>query len=273
MHRIQSLLIFGIFCYACNTTTTSEQTDFGTAEEEDGGTFVAYNNPPAEGFNTAGSDMLAMLLADKCMQAMGGREAWDATRFISWNFFGRRDHLWDKKTGDVRIEDTSNGLVVLMNINSKEGSVTRRGEPVIDSLDHFLQQGYSWWVNDSYWLVMPFKLKDSGVTLKYFGEDTTAQGEAADVIQMTFKEIGLTPQNVYEVWIDTDSKLVNQWAFYPDSTAQEPMFITPWAGYEQYGDILLAGNRGDYSLKNISVVEEVPDGIFEEHNVMIASLK
>jgi len=34
---------------------------------------------------------------------------------------------------------------------------------------------------------MPFKLKDSGVTLKYLGEENTQDEKAADVIQMTFK--------------------------------------------------------------------------------------
>ena len=42
-------------------------------------------NPPAEGFNAAGSDAKAMELADRTMDAMGGRAAWDSVRLArSW---------------------------------------------------------------------------------------------------------------------------------------------------------------------------------------------
>ena len=175
MQKILTLASLGLMMISCTSSTSnSSNTDsFGEEIEEIESEFIEYNNPPAEGFNLEGSDMLAMLLADKCMQAMGGREAWDRTRYLSWNFFGRRDHLWDKSTGDVRIEDPSNNITILMNINSMEGSVYKNGEVVTDSADHFLKRGYGWWVNDSYWLVMPYKFKESGVTLKYFGEGDT----------------------------------------------------------------------------------------------------
>jgi hypothetical protein len=44
-------------------------------------------NPAAEGFNESGSDAKAMAIADEVMQAMGGRKAWDKTRYLSWKFF------------------------------------------------------------------------------------------------------------------------------------------------------------------------------------------
>ncbi|NQZ75598.1 MAG: hypothetical protein HRT61_05720 [Ekhidna sp.] len=194
------------------------------------------------------------------MTAMGGRQAWDNTRFIKWSFFGRRNHTWDKWTGDVRIESPADSLTILMNINSKEGKVAIGGNELTEGLNDYLQAGYEMWVNDSYWLVMPYKLKDSGVTLKYLREDTTQTGSASDVVSLSFEDVGVTPQNVYEVWIDTDSKLVTQWAFYPDSSALEPRFITPWEDYQKYGDIMLSGGRGSNSLSSIEVLNELPAG-------------
>lgn len=269
MQKLFFLLLIGSIVLSCSTSTTSNTDSFGDSINDEGGEFVEYNNPPAEGFNLEGSDLLARLLADKCMLAMGGREAWDNTRYISWNFLGRRDHLWDKSTGDVRIEDPANAITILMNIHSKEGSVFKNGALMTDSTDHFLKKGYGWWVNDSYWLVMPFKLKDSGVTLRYYGEDTTKNGKPADVVQLTFEKVGLTPQNIYEVWIDTDTKLVSQWAFYPDSSSAEPRFIIPWDDYKQYGDIMLSGKRGNLKLSNIAVLSEVPNGIFSDYKVSL----
>lgn len=249
---------------SCSTTGTSSSESADTAAITDGGEFIEYNNPPAEGFNQEESDLLATLLADKTMLAMGGRKAWDNTHYIKWNFFGRRTHIWDKWTGDVRIEVPNDDLTILMNINSMKGKVRKGGKVITDSLDYYLQRGYEMWVNDSYWLVMPYKLKDTGVTLKYLREDTTQTGDAADVLSLSFEDVGVTPQNVYEVWIDTDSKLVTQWAYYPDSSALEPRFITPWADYQKYGEILLSSDRGQYKLSDIEVLESVPEGIFTD---------
>lgn len=261
MKNIICLFVLLVILASCKTGSSSNEAADTLAVSGD---FVEYNNPPAEGFNQEGSDLLATLLADKSMQAMGGRKSWDNTRFIKWNFFGRRNHIWDKWTGDVRIEVPENELTILMNINTKEGKAMKGEQEVTDSLDFYLQRGYEMWVNDAYWLVMPYKLKDSGVTLKYLREDTTMTGDRADVISLSFEDVGVTPENVYEVWVDTDSKLVTQWAYYTDSTSLEPRFVTPWADYKKYGDIMLSGNRGKNSLSNIEVLKEVPDGTFTE---------
>ncbi|MEQ9466983.1 MAG: hypothetical protein RLN88_06190 [Ekhidna sp.] len=263
LYTIFALIILS----SCSTGGSSS--DEAADSTATGGEFIAYNNPPAEGFNQEGSDLLATLLADKTMLAMGGRRAWDNTRYLSWNFFGRRNHIWDKWTGDVRIEEPASNLTILMNINTKEGKVMKGETAVTDSLDFYLQRGYELWVNDSYWLVMPFKLKDSGVTLKYLREDTTLTGKLSDVVSLSFEDVGVTPENVYEVWIDADSKLVTQWAYYQDSTTLEPRFITPWADYNKYGEIMLSGDRGNYKLSDIKVMYEVPEGIFTDFDTVL----
>ncbi len=255
---MKNILILFLLVMLAACTKKTETSNESEAE----GDFIEYNNPAAEGFDQEGSDLLATLIADKSMLAMGGREAWDKTRYIGWNFFGRRDHLWDKWTGNVRIEVPEQELTILMNINTKEGKVQKNGEILTDSAEYYLQRGYGMWVNDSYWLVMPYKLKDSGVTLKYLREDTTQVGSTADVLSLSFKEVGITPQNIYEVWVDTDSKLVTQWAYFPDSSSLDPQFITPWADYQKYGEILLSSDRGQYKLTGIDVFDEVEERLF-----------
>ena len=125
-------------------------------------------NPPAEGFNAAASDTKAIAIADQVMTSLGGRTAWDNTRFIRWTFFGRRTLLWDKWTGQVRIDFTESDEVHLVNIHTGVGKVWRNGRyrTQADSLAEGLSSAKSIWINDSYWLCMPFTLKDSGVTLK-----------------------------------------------------------------------------------------------------------
>ena len=122
-------------------------------------------NPPMNGFNLEASDAKAIEIADAVMQSMGGRVNWDQTRYLSWSF-GRDDQVWDKWTGRFRFQRDS--LIVLMNITTQEGRAWAGGEEITDpdALKERLTSAYRNWANSSYWLIMPYKLKDSGVTLR-----------------------------------------------------------------------------------------------------------
>jgi hypothetical protein len=61
---------------------------------------------------------------------MGGREAWDNTRYIRWTFFDRRTHYWDEWTDNHRIEN--DGQVILFNVNTREGRAWDSGDEVTD---------------------------------------------------------------------------------------------------------------------------------------------
>jgi hypothetical protein len=213
----------------------------------------------------AASDEKAMEIADKVMEAQGGRKSWDTTRFLSWNFFDMRTLWWNKQTGDVRIEMNDPGnTIILLNIHDESGKVKRNNEIMTDpdSVSFYIKRGKGMWINDSYWLFMPFKLKDSGVTLTYVGEDSTEMGVSSDVLQLTFENVGNTPQNKYHIWVDKSDNLVKQWAFYRENTMEEPNFITPWLGYDKYGNVLLAGDRGERDITNIEVRSEFDPSIF-----------
>jgi len=250
MRKTLTLVTLGLFIWAC---ASQSQEDDPNA------------NPPLEGFNQEGSDAAAIAIADEVMLAMGGRQAWDNTRHITWNFFGARTLYWDKYTGDVRIERPNQGAVTLLNINTREGrAMLNDGEVTdTDSLKNLINAGYSAWVNDSYWLVMPFKLKDSGLTLNYLGSDTTQLGAPADVLQLTFDGVGVTPQNKYHVWVDKNSRLVVQWAYFAQAIDEEPRIISPWTDYKQHGRILLSGGRGERNLSDIAVYETLPESIYK----------
>lgn len=228
-------------------------------------------NPAASGFNEAASDARAIAIADQVMKAMGGRKNWDDTRYLFWNFFGARTLLWDKETGDVRIEVPSRDYKVIVNEKTMEGKLWMAGEEVThpDSLSKYLERGKRIWINDSYWLVMPFKLKDSGVTLSYVGKDTTQAGEQSEVVRLTFEAVGVTPQNAYNVWVSESDNLVKQWAWYVNATDTVARFTLPWDNYQPTGNILLSDERGDRDLSDVKVLTELPEGIFEDFNVTL----
>ena len=230
---------------------------------------ATWSYPPAEGFDAEGSDPEAIELADAVMETMGGYDAWQATRYLTWKVFGRRLHVWDRHTGRARIEGASREdgtpYVILMNLHSKEGRAWRGGEELTgDALAEMLDNGEAAWINDSYWLVMPYKLKDTGVNLTYAGVSMMEDGRSARAVDLTFEAVGRTPQNWYRVHIADDSGLVEQWDFYSDAEDAEPRFKTPWHDWRTFGSILLSDNRGENGHSDVAVFDSLPDSVFDD---------
>lgn len=233
-------------------------------------TFAADHeiNPAAPGFLAEESDTEALEIADRVMERLGGRTALDETRFVTWKFFGRRFHVWDRHTGDVRVEgtdrETEEPYTILLNLHSKEGRAWKAGDEVTgEALDELLENGESAWINDSYWLFMPYKLKDTGVALKSVGEGSMLDGRTAHVLELTFREVGRTPENKYHVYVGKDSDLVEQWDFYANADDPEPGFQVPWRNWRQRGSILLSDDRGRGQHSDIAIFEELPTTVFE----------
>lgn len=215
---------------------------------------------------SADSDPQAIEIAQRTIDRMGGWTAWSETRYIRWKFFGGRTHHWDRHTGDVRIEMSSDDgeWLWLMNVVRGDGRVWRDGEELRERTEA-LDRGRKIWVNDSYWLVMPFKLLDPGVTLRYSGQRPTEDGRDADLLELTFGEgVGYTPRNRYEVWVARDSGLVEQWAFYRDAGDADPAFVLPWTGWRRFGRIMLATDRGRGKDWEIAVPDDVPATVFRD---------
>jgi len=258
MKSVAYFLLVCLFLLGCQQSQKTPSTVESTGEQ------VQIGNPAAPGFDSDNSDQQAIDIADQVMEAMGGRANWDKTRMICWTFFGFRQLIWDKWEGNVRIDVPRDDLTILMNIHDNNGRVKKGGEEMTnpDSLRKYLERGKGIWINDSYWLVMPYKLKDSGVTLKYLGEENTEDGRSADVLGLTFNDVGNTPQNRYKVCVDKESRLVLQWEFFRNAEDDSSSFITPWKDYSTYGKILLSGNRGERELSDIRVWDSLPSSVF-----------
>jgi len=220
---------------------------------------------------TPDSDQRAIEIAQAVVDKMGGWDNWDRTRYLSWKFFGGRRHHWDRFTADVRIEgemgENKDTYLWLMNVDTRTGRVWKNGEEITDSaaLAEALDLGRQVWVNDSYWLVMPFKLLDPGVTLKHAGVLPMADGRTADVLTLTFGQgVGYTPENRYEVFVAKDTGLVEQWSFFAKADDEQPGFTLPWSGWQQFGDIKLATGKGRDADWAIAVSRERPEGVFDD---------
>ena len=215
----------------------------------------------------------AKMIAQRTLDAMGGAEAWQGTRFVRFEFFGFRLHHWDRYTGRHRLEGKTrdgDAYVVLLNLNSREGKAWLNGEPVGgEELDQWLERAWSAWINDTYWLFMPYKLMDPGVNLSHDGVETI-DGNTYDKLKLTFEQVGLTPGDTYWAWINRETGLMDQWAYVlQDWEEGREATVWKWLDWQRHGNIMLASKRVNpendrqAELGRIAVFDELPDALFE----------
>jgi hypothetical protein len=178
---------------------------------------------------------------------------------------------WDRFTGDYRVTGKTrdgDAIDVIMNINTKEGKASKNGQPVADPKD-LLTTGYRRFINDTYWLLMGFKSFDPGVSREYAGEKTDAAGRVYDVVRFSFDKVGLTPGDVYWMWVNRDTGLVEQWHMKLEGDKPEdPPSVVMFRDYRRFGNLLISTRREmartAIRLDDITVAREVPSGAFGE---------
>jgi hypothetical protein len=211
------------------------------------------------------NDKKANEIVKEMLTAMGGTKNYNDTHFIQWDFVNRK-LSWDKWTGDVRVENPSANQVILVNINTLKGNVYENGVLIKEEKksNDLLVTAKNWWINDSYWLVMPWKLQDPGVNLTYVKSEQLSDGTMADILQLTFSAVGVTPENKYWLYVDKESHLIAQWAYYQNYNDAEPKFLKPWNNYQKAGNILLSFDRPNENItpKNVLVKTNLDSSIF-----------
>lgn len=217
----------------------------------------------------------------RMMDTMAPDNGWERARYIQWDWVRARpeaediprSHRWDRYEGTYRFESTGrNGhMIAILNVNDPEtGQVWLDGvEQSGEELSNGLTSAYRSFINDSYWLLMPYKWADPGVTASYLGMQTDDQGREWEAVELTFESVGLTPQNKYNVFVNPESGLVERWSHWSNAENPEPNFTLGWTDWQWYGPIQLASQRpndegfSSIYMGNVMVSETLPDGVFD----------
>lgn len=141
----------------------------------------------------------ADVLANKMLGALGN-EAYKNTRYLEWSYRnGNHQYLWDKTMGlvDVSWDKT----VVNLNLTSTDKSkVVKDGNTMVgDEKTDLVKKALSYFNNDSFWLVGPFKVFDEGTTRALV---TTEDGKIR--LLVTYTKGGDTPGDSY-LWLLDES--------------------------------------------------------------------
>ncbi len=210
--------------------------------------------------DTAASDpeRAGRALAEEVIASLGGRDAWkDPSWDLGFDFVVERNgeevtrasHLWHRATNACTVSSkTKEGSVWrvdFQDIFARRGTATVDGHPVADSaLADLLERGYGRFINDSYWLLMPMKLLDSGVHRRR-EPDTVIDGRAHKVLAVWFDKVGLTPGDHYWLYVDSATGRPTRWRFLLES-GRPGVYL--WERYQQVGPLTL------------STLKRAPDG-------------
>jgi hypothetical protein len=187
-------------------------------------------------------------LATELWKASGG-ENWGKVKEIHFTFAvdqaGNRlftaQHAWNVAAGT----DT----VKWKDKQGKDHDVTvKLGDPPQEGEG---KDAYARWVNDSYWLLAPLKIRDPGVKVEATGPKDL-NGASVETIQLSFGNVGLTPSDRYVFYIDPQTKLPRAWDYIPQTG--EGLQAT-WEKFQNFGGLNLATehNFKDKTIKLLDV--------------------
>ena len=192
-------------------------------------------------------------LATEIWKASGG-ENWGKVKEVQFTFAVEQEgkplfsaqHVWKVSAGtdEVKWKDKQGkDHQVTANLNSPAS-------------DEEGKTAYARWVNDSYWLLAPLKIRERGVWVEATGPKDL-KGVACETVRLKFDKVGLTPTDQYVFYVDPKTKLPLAWDYIPESGAG---MQATWEKYESFGGLKLATehnfNGKTIKLTGIKVVTE-----------------
>jgi hypothetical protein len=227
----------------------------------------------------ADRDARADAVGKELIAAMGGMPSWEKARQFQFDFVvvkegkavARFSHIWDRYTGDYRLSGTDKTgapYTVYFNVNTKAGKAFVNGRPADpEKQAQMLENAYGRFINDSYWLLAPWKIFDPGVHLAYDGEKPCPDGGTCDVLKLSFENVGLTPKDVYWLWVTRDGRRMVQWQ-YVLGGADEPPTTAAWKDWKTMGGVALSmdkpmsGQPFEIKFENVVVSPARQDSLF-----------
>ncbi len=179
-------------------------------------------------------------------------------------------HRWDLINGRARIAWTDKAGVkneAWLDVATRKAVGTKDGTMVTGpDLENLSKNAYARYINDTYWLMMPLKLFDPGTTLQLEGKETVAD-TPYQVLRLSFAGVGLTPGDVYRLYVGEAGKRVQRWEMKLQGQGDKTSFVT-WEDYREVGPLKLAhrhrieGTDREVLLENVQVHGQFRDEVF-----------
>lgn len=147
-----------------------------------------------------------------------------------WNVAAGTDHVkWKDKQGKDH------------DVTANVATPAKEGEE---------KDAFARWVNDSYWLLAPLKIRDKGVKVEAGGPKDLG-GTSVETINLSFDNVGLTPTDKYVLYIDPQTKLPRAWDYIPQTGNG---LQATWEKFQDFGGLMLATEH-NFSGKTIKLTD------------------
>jgi hypothetical protein len=199
-------------------------------------TVIFLNEPLPEG--KSGSE--ANQVANKMLETIG-KSSYDSIRQISWSFPGDHHYVWDKKNNIVTVRWAD--YKVKFSPETMEGTV-RKGSDSVEGQEktEMIKKAWSFYANDSFWLLAPFKIKDPGTTL------SLVDVEEGTGLLVNYSIGGVTPGDSY-LWILDENFRPVSWKMWVKIIPIGGVEFS-WEGWSSYEGVYLSTvHQGPFSLK------------------------
>lgn len=129
---------------------------------------------------------------------------YEQTEFLEWTFRNKNHYLWNKKKGTVKVTWDDNKVMLDLN-NIEKSSVQKESEEISGpKKQKLIKKALDNFNNDSFWVVAPHKLFDTGVTRELV---TLENQEKALLVH--YNSGGSTPGDSYLWKVDQNFKPVS----------------------------------------------------------------
>ncbi|WP_422860028.1 hypothetical protein ACOKFD_03725 [Flagellimonas sp. S174] len=175
-------------------------------------------------------------LAHKMLKALN-EEAYQNTRFLEWSYRGgANQYVWDKRNGFVTVKWDE--VRVELNLNDPKSSkaYTEKAPVQSSKKQKLIDKALKNFNNDSFWLVAPYKVFDTGTERSLV---TLKDGNAG--LLVTYHSGGTTPGDSY-LWILNENGFPVAYKMWVD--------IIPIGGLEASWDEWLVTKSGAYLPKS-----------------------
>jgi hypothetical protein len=136
------------------------------------------------------------------LDSIGGLLAWENTRAIRLQMNSNRPLiLWDRDRGFAELTYKKSDERILLNTQKKSGIAFSGNERLKNPEEaQAVERAYADFVNDTFWLTAPFKIRDSG-TRRHIVEN-----EGRDQLLVEYLSGGTTPGDAYLWELDPDGR-------------------------------------------------------------------
>jgi hypothetical protein len=189
------------------------------------GGFIAikyFSEDKPDGKAGTEADKVAQLMLDRL-----NKTAFDQIPYLTFEFFrGDHKYIWDKKDNNAVIMWGENKVV--LNLDSQVGVVYKNNTKAEGKdAEDIKQKSWSYWCNDSFWMIAPFKVFDPGTVRSLVDVEEGTYG-----LLIEYKTGGVTPGDSY-LWILDDNYQPTGYKMWTQILPVQGMYVD-WSDWQDH---------------------------------------